>query len=455
MLLNNKKFRYYYWIVLEFTKKNAKLILLSFLLSIVTIISTITLSPYLVSFVTAQKDVVGIVGSYTYNNLPEEVLSKISNGLVFVDDKGDIIPVLAEHWELKNSGKEYTFTLKKNIFWNDGRPLLAKDIKYNFKDVEITTTGDRQIHFKLQKRLPVFATYLTTPIIRSPLIGIAGLYKVDRTKTQYGQIKELYLTPNKQNVKFLVYKFYDNEAKMINAYKLGEITQMVIYKKSIADTFKGWKNTEITKSVDYSRLLTLFYNQKTNTILKEKDVRQALAMSVDRVQFEEEGQNADSPIPPISWAYNPDLKKIQYDTELSSKILRKYNEGTRSATLNLDTYYDYLDTAEDIKTSMEKTGIKIKINTLSLQQPSDYDMLLAYWKVPLDPDQYYFWHSTQVNGNITGLKNVKIDKLLEDGRDTSNITDRKRIYYNFQRIMQDEIPAYFLYYPHIYTVKRK
>ena len=83
-------------------------------------------------------------------------------------------------------------------------------------------------------------------------------------------------------------------------------------------------------------------------------------------------------------------------------------------------------------------------------------MLLAFWKLPADPDQYFFWHSTQVKGgNITGLKNVRIDKLLEDGRKTLNPADRKKEYVDFQKILADELPAAFLYYPYSYTVERK
>lgn len=454
MLLNNKKFRYYYWIVIEFTKKNAKLILLSFLLSIVTIISTITLSPYLINFLTAQKNVIGMVGTYDLKTIPEEIMGKISNGLVFVNEKGEISPVLAESWTLVDNGKEYRFKLKKNIYWNDGKKLVAKDIQYNFKDVTVTTNGDYGITFKLQKPLPVFTTYLTAPIVRNPLVGAAGLYKVDRIKSQYGEIRELYLTPNKNNLPLIVYKFYDSESKMIDAYKLGEINQMTIYKKSIADTFTHWKNTEIKKSVDYGRLMTLFFNVKNQGILNEKDVRQALSISVDKSAFADLGEEADSPIPPVSWAYNQNLKSIQYNPELADKLMKKYMEGTRSATLSLDTYYEYLDTAESVKESMERAGVKVKVNSLSVQQPN-FEMLLAYWKVPLDPDQYYFWHSTQTRGNITGLKNVRIDKLVEDGRNTSNIVDRKAIYNNFQRILNDEMPALFLYYPYIYTITRK
>ena len=53
------------------------------------------------------------------------------------------------------------------------------------------------------------------------------------------------------------------------------------------------------------------------------------------------------------------------------------------------------------------------------------------------------------------MKNVRIDKLLEDGRKYINPTDRKKEYLDFQKIMADELPAAFLYYPYGYTVSRR
>jgi peptide/nickel transport system substrate-binding protein len=82
-------------------------------------------------------------------------------------------------------------------------------------------------------------------------------------------------------------------------------------------------------------------------------------------------------------------------------------------------------------------------------------MLLTVWSPPPDPDQYYFWHSTQEVGNITHYKNVRIDKLLEDGRKTLNINERKKIYKDFQRIIMDDHPALFIYYPYSYTIEKK
>ncbi len=454
MALSNKTLRYYYWIAIAFTQKNIKLILLSFLLSIVGIISIISVAPYLISYTTTKKETIGIVGSYDYTNLPDEVLSKVSNGLVFINEKGEVVPVLVDSWEVTDKGKEYRFYLKKNLYWNDGSKFTAKDITYKFKDVESKIINDYVLVFKLKNPLPIFLTYLTTPIIKYPLNGVAGLYKVDRVKTRYDSVTEIYLTPNKENLSAYVYKFYQDEAKLVNAYKLSEINQMTITKKPIADIFQTWKNTKITKNVNYSLLLTLFFNMNHPYLKEDKDIRQAIAAAINRTKLADIGEEASGPIPPISWAFNPDLKRIQEDQDLAKKILKRSAEATDSAALNLSASYENADLADAIAEDLRSAGLNVKTNTISYGQTDSFDMLLAYWKVPIDPDQYYFWHSRQTQGNITNYKNFKVDKLLEDGRTTTSLSERKKIYAQFQRVIIDDLPGFFMFYPYSYTIKR-
>ncbi|MBP9798254.1 hypothetical protein KBC70_03875, partial [Candidatus Woesebacteria bacterium] len=85
----------------------------------------------------------------------------------------------------------------------------------------------------------------------------------------------------------------------------------------------------------------------------------------------------------------------------------------------------------------------------------EYDFFLAAWSPPTDPDQYFFWHSTQLGTNITKLDDKKIDKLLEDGRKFLNVKQRQSIYRDFQKTIADQIPAYFMYHPFEYVVQRQ
>jgi peptide/nickel transport system substrate-binding protein len=86
--------------------------------------------------------------------------------------------------------------------------------------------------------------------------------------------------------------------------------------------------------------------------------------------------------------------------------------------------------------------------------PTTFQLFLGDFTVPKDPDQYVLWHSDQVD-NITHYKSLRIDKLLEDGRKTVNVSDRQQIYNDFQKYLVDDAPAAFLYFPYEYTITRK
>lgn len=451
--MKKKTLRYYYWLFLEFSKKYSRLILMSFFIGFITLIGFLSISPYL-KLILNKQEVFGLVGNYDFTNLPDEIMTKVSNGLININEKGEIIPVLANSWEIKDSGKQYRFYLRNNLLWNDDRKFVASDVNYQFSDVKIKAIDKNVLDFYLNKPLSIFPTYLSKPLMRPPLIGIAGFYKLGKYKMLNGFLADLTLIPNTKDLMTIKYKFYSNESDLVIAYKKGEINKMTITKKSVADTFSNWKNSQIVKSVDYTRLLTLFFNNKEK-LFSNKDIKDAFSMMIDYQKIADFGEIARGPISPTSWAYNQNLKTNIYDIDTATKIINNEITATQSAKLNLLTSYDYYDAADSIAGEIKKTGLKVEINMISYEHLDNFDLLLVFWKIPQDPDQYYFWHSTQKEGNISNYSNVKIDKLLEEGRSTINIVERGKIYQEFQKAIQDDPPALFLYYPYVYTIERK
>ncbi len=452
-LFGGKAFRYYYWLTIEFVKKHSKMILLSFFLSFFIVVALISFSPILNRFLFSKREIIGLVGDYDINTLPNEVLDKVSHGLVVIDEKGQLLPALASSWKMNKNAEEFTFQLKKDLVWDDGKDFRAQDLAFNFKDVEYKASSDENVQFKLKRPLPIFPTYLAKPIVRYPLHGVAGLYKVDKIKTSQGFVKEVHLSPNKEGLPLIIYKFYDSESKMISAYKTGAINKMHIFKKNIAETFLDWKNTKVTKAVDYTRVMTLFFNLK-NPVLQEKDAREAISLAIPTKEMLELGEPAKGPIAPTSWAFKQSLDQPLENLDLAQKNIAKFT-STSEAKLNFITFYDYLGTASSLEENFKKIGLQTDLKLSNFEAASQFDLLLAFWQIPQDPDQYFFWHSTQTEGNITRYNNVKVDKLLEDGRGTLNVVDRKKIYADFQEVLADELPAIFLYYPYVYTVERK
>lgn len=451
-MMVHKKLRYYYWLFLTFIKKNAKLVIISFVITFFIIILFINFFPFINVLFFKKKQTIGMVGQYTVNNLPNDILNLISNSLVTINEKGDLNPLLSSSWEITDNNKTYIFHLKPNLYWSDSTRFNAFDIDLQFEGIKTRVVDENTIEFKLNQPLSIFPIYLTRPLTKPPLKGIAGRYQVQNIKRDKNNfITTLNLLPAKSDMPYRTYKFYNNEDDLIAAYKRGYIDNFQTSKKNIADFFSTWKNTNSEKSVNYNQVLTLFFNTQSDNF-NSRDIRKVFAQATGR--YDDLGVTATSPIPPVSWAFSRNLKTIDFDLEKAKANYRKNKEASESAEINLYTFYDYINVAEKMKANYQTLGVKVNLRVLSYI-PNDFDMLLTVWTPPIDPDQYYFWHSTQKDDNITRYHNVKVDKLLEDGRKVTNLDERKKIYKDFQETIIEDLPAYFILHPYVYTIERK
>jgi ABC-type transport system substrate-binding protein len=58
-------------------------------------------------------------------------MSYVFDSLTWKDEKG-VMGLLAERWETSRDMTVYTFTLRKNARWHDGRPVGAGDVAFTF-----------------------------------------------------------------------------------------------------------------------------------------------------------------------------------------------------------------------------------------------------------------------------------------------------------------------------------
>ncbi len=68
------------------------------------------------------------------------IIGNAFEGLVRFDADGEIVPALAESWEVSEDGLTYTFTLR-DAKWSDGEPIKASDFVYAWKRVLDPATG--------------------------------------------------------------------------------------------------------------------------------------------------------------------------------------------------------------------------------------------------------------------------------------------------------------------------
>lgn len=436
----SKKIRFYWWYFEALFQKRKLFIFLGFLLSMF-------IWPFFFAvgnlMLQAKKPLkIGLVGNYTTANLPPEVLTKIGRGLTKIADNGVVEPDLAESIKIKNSGKIYEIKLKKNLRFNDQTPFTAKSVNYKFQDVTYVVKNDEEAYFVLKSPYSPFLSLLSFPILNKNLQG-AGDWRLVRIDWQDNFIKTIELA-GKQKI---IYRFYPNESVALTAFSLGEVNRLE--NLSSVNLSKIWKKVKIEKMTDWQSFVAIFINFKGG-ILSEKNIRQALNYSLDRRIFKE--KLTYSSFSPKTVYYSDNVKKYYYDPlyarTLIQKMSLKSNDKINFTLYTLPIYKEYA--AQIANNWNTKLGSKIKVKETS-GIPYQWQAYLAVQKIPIDPDQYLLWHSNKTF-HFSNYRNLKIDKILEDGRQEIDMEKRKEIYFDLQKTLSEDLPAIFLFHPDKYSI---
>lgn len=439
-----KALRRYYWVTQSFLQRHSKIIIRTTGVVLTVLLVYFLFARYLPTPKHTTR--LGRVGKYSSETFPADIQALVSQGLVTMDKNGQVYKGLAKSWEVKDDGKTYVFTLDENQRWHDGSPLVPGDISYNFKDVEVEL-GDNTITYKLKEPFSPFLSAVSRPILKKNKLG-TGQYRLTKAQIYSGVLQSLTLESDTER---RIYKFYPTETSSLTAYKLGEIDEIERL-SSIPDNLATDQTSVVSQdSQALNQQSVLFFNNN-DVLLSSKSTRQALAYAIKDKTFGKE--RAISPIDKDSWAYNNLVKTYDYDPSRAKTLLDQDVKDIANQKIELKTMLQYLDVAESIAASWRETlGIQVEVKVVSSVM-NDYQVLLADFTPPLDPDQYAIWHSTQAT-NFTHFSNLKIDKLLEDGRRTSDQKLRKEIYQDFQRFLLEDCPAVFLFKSNSFILSRK
>lgn len=439
-----KALRRYYWLTQKFIARHYSVILKT--TSGVLVLGGIAI--FVSRYIPASRDVIriGIVGKYTPETMPTIIQKQVSAGLVTMSSTGEANPALAASWDISNDGKTYTFTLNNSIVWHDGSRLVPSDIVYNFKEVETVYNEDGTVTFRLQEPFAPFLQAVSKPLIKNGKVG-TGTLQIQRTKVIGGVLQEVVLVSETSKE---IYKFYPTESSALTAFKLGEIDRVdnISY---VPQELLGDSALSIRPNTDNSRIAVLFFNNH-DSVLGSKPTRQGLTYAIKDKSLGH--TRALSPIDQKSWAYNPLVKEYGYDAERAKNLFFTDIGKDSIPSLELKTTLAYLDVAEKIAADWrEVLGVSVDVKVVT-NIGTDYQILLTDFAPPADPDQYTVWHSTQ-STNFTHYSNLKVDKLLEDGRRTLDKKLRIDIYQDFQRFLLEDCPAVFLYYTTGNNIARK
>lgn len=444
----------------------------------------------------------------------------VFDGLITNNEKGEPIPNVAESYEVSEDGKTYTFKLNKGIKFTNGQELTAKDVAFTFTSIcdpgydgprmdavnnlvgyEEYNKGDAKSveGIKVIDDYTISFTNKNTDAAGIWNFGYGimpeSVYKFEKGNFQAvkdkllqpvgsGAYKFVHFKPG-QEVKFeknadywkgepkipYVVMKVTNAQTLLQELMAGTVDiDRVGAKPENIDPLKqaGFLNLDLYMGNTYGYMGLNYGSDK----LKDPKVRQALLYGLNREGFMQSyyqgyGQVYNSPIPPTSWAYNPDVPKYEYNPEKAKELLDEAGwkdtngNGVRDkdgVELELQwltyTGSKYVDALIPIvKQSWEQIGVKVTPELMEFGTMMDkvnnrkYDIFNGAWNLSIDPDPSgIFAISQDVPGgfNNIGWRNEEADKLLKEGKGTTNQEERKKAYAEWQLKFSEDVPYILL-----------
>lgn len=295
----------------------------------------------------------------------KDLASVIYSGLMKVNEKGELLPDLAEKYEISDDGKTYVFTLKDNLKFHDGEKITSADILFtiesvqnellkspkrpNWIGVEAEAPDEKTIIFRLKQPYAPFLDNATLGILPKHIwenldaeqfpfsqfniepVG-SGPYKLKNIKRNSARVADYYeLRPfsnyalNKPYISSLVFKFFSGESELLKAFDNGEVDSINSISPQKAKEFE--QSGRRVEQIPLTRIFGLFLNQNQQPIFADKSVRQALEASLNRERIINEvlygyATSLNGPLPP-GLADTSTKPQSAADFSAASSILEK------------------------------------------------------------------------------------------------------------------------------------
>jgi peptide/nickel transport system substrate-binding protein len=207
-------------------------------------------------------------------------------------------------------------------------------------------------------------------------------------------------------------------------------------------------------------------------MFKDKRMRQALYLAMDKKPIVEKiwldlVPEAESYVPPQSWAYNPKIKgKHRYDPERAKKLLDemgwkvggdgiRVKDGQRLSFENACTAGNKQreQVQQVLQQQWRQVGVEMKINNKpaavlfgDFYRMSKFETILIGMAMGSDPEHSFRLHSRYIpvkggmGRNSVAYESAKMDRALDTGVRDIDREKRKKAYFRAQEIFADELP---------------
>ena len=415
---------------------------------------------------------------------------EIFSGLVTLNGDLEIVPDIAEGWEISPDGTRYVFHLRSGVRFHDGKPVTAGDVKFSMERACDPALGS-----------PVASSYLGDIVGAAQMMSgeadaIAGLRVIDDLTLEItiDSPKAYFLPKLAYSTAFVVDRdnvaqpdwmvrpngtgpfklesltaeaielvrnedFYRGPAKLERVrFQLGGGVPITMYENDSLDmAYVGLGDIErvLDPANALSRELVIVPSLGVQYIglnvqsapFDDPLVRQAFVHATDRAKLAEvvlkgTAVPAWGVLPPEMPGYNPELRGLAYDPELARRLLAESSyggaEGLPPITLHVSG--DGMSLPRSVEALLafweENLGVEVQVEAvdwpvfLTEVDERRYPMFSLGWMADY-PDPHNFLDQlffSQSDENHVDYANPEVDRLLQLARVEQDHERRMALY---------------------------
>ena len=420
----------------------------------------------------------------------------IFSRLLTIDDRLRVTGGLATHWDMPDD-RTYLVHLRRGVRFHDGRELTSADVVYTFESFldpdfvsgwkggyrllkAVGAAGRYTVRFSLSEPFGSFPAQLVMPVVPAGSgdtlatrpVG-TGPYRfvsaaVDDHVTLEAFADHVDGPPANAG---LIFRVIPDDIMRALELRKGTVDLIVNdLAPDLVHQLDGDDRVAVSESpgTDYQYIgLNL-----RDPLLRDRRVRHALGYAIDRealVTHLRRGWAAPAAgvLPPLSWAYEPDVFTFAHDPARARRLLDEAGypdpDGDGPAarfwlSLKVSSREDSRLQAAVIQEDLRKIGVALDLRTYEFATlyadilQGNFQLYTLQWigSAVADPDILRrVFHSSQVppsGFNRGHYRNQAVDRVLDRATTSTDDDERARLYREAQRLIALDAPYISLWY---------
>jgi len=420
----------------------------------------------------------------------------VFSGLVARGTDATYVPDLATSWTVDAAGRTWTFNLRPTAEWQDGQPLTADDVVFtvgllkdpayrgplanSWREVSVSRIDAHTVQFSLATPIAGFLEDALVGILPQHLLAStsvtdladsafandpvgSGPFRLVHWDATSAELIPASTAVQVAQLPGIELRFFSDPTTLAAAYRTGSLDAAVGLAPADALSFSKLAGTRLLTYPGTTFTSVAINVRAGHPELSPAAVRKALLQALNRPTMLSgvlagAGTQADSPIPPSSWAFDPKASvPVASNPTAAAAALKaagwtKATAGWEAPKAKVPFAFDLLSpdqasnpiawsAAELVASQWRSFGLKVTHVSLA---PTDlvarlgsgnFVAALVEVNIGLDPDLYPLFASSQAvtgGANITGVQDSSLNGLLVAARVPGTEAARKAAYSKLQ-----------------------